>query len=214
MKMVESQSVMESLGLHLRSICLIVIVVGAVTGGNLWLNRGAPPLGYERYSGYGFSIEYRKDMFVSTAGLGGGPVSNKSGSLEGRLESAGLEQFGVIWLTSDAFPSHVPTSDPEAALDYIFALVELGGTQIACRGELRTSNKDDHEMLFQYFNITEPRIIIPGIIGAWYCDEDDRILMLYLVYVPDLNQPDVLSKDLEQRWQHYLDSLVCHSGTH
>lgn len=214
--MAESQSVTESLGLNLRSICLMVIVVGAITGGNLWLNRGAPPLGYERYSGYGFSIEYRKDMLVSTAGLGGGSVSNKSGSLEGRLESAGFEQFGVIWLTSEAVPTpfRMHARDPEAVLEYLFASVELSGTQITGRGEIKTSTKDGHEIFFQYFNITEPRITIPGIIGAWYCDEDDRILMLYLIHVPDLNHPDVLSQDLEQRWQHYLDSLVCHSGTH
>jgi hypothetical protein len=54
--MVESRSVMASLGLDLRSICLIVIVVGAVTGGNLWLHRDDLPLGYVRYSNFGFSF--------------------------------------------------------------------------------------------------------------------------------------------------------------
>lgn len=208
--MVETQKVTESPGLNFRSISMIVIVVGGITGGNLWLNRGAPPLGYEIYSGYGFSIEHRKDMFVRTDGLGGGPATDKSGSFQGTLENEGLEQFGVFWITPDAIPNHIRPRDSEAALDQLFAIVEMGGTQIAGRGELKTSVKDGHDVLYQYFNITEQGIIIPGIIGAWYCDEDDRILMLYLIHVPDLNQPHVLSQDLEQKWQVYLDSLECH----
>ena len=210
MKMIEAQNVKESPGLNFRSISMIVIVVGVVTGGNLWCNRGTPPLGYERYSGYGFSIEYRRDMFVSTLGIGGGPATDKMGNFQGTLQHESIEQFGVIWITPDMIPSNVASRDSEAALDYIYALIEMTGTLFAGRGELKTSAKDGHKMLYQYFNITESGIIIPGIIGAWYCDEDDRILMLYLIHVPDLNQPHVLSQDLEQKWQVYLDSLECH----
>jgi len=207
--MVETRNAVGSLGLNLRSIGIIVIVVGAVTGGNLWLNRGAPKLGYERYSGHGFSIEYRKDMWTTTNGLGGGPATDEAGSFQGTLQVDSLEQFGVIWLAPDSLPTHMQGLGLEGALDYIFALIEMTGTPFAGKGELKTSSKDSHEMLYQYFNITESGIIIPGIIGAWYC-EDDRILMLYLIHVPDINQPDVLSQELETRWQVYLDSLDCH----
>ena len=208
--MVETRNAVESPGLNLRSISNIAIVVGAVTSGNLWLNRGAPKLGYERYSGHGFSIEYRKDMWTTTNGLGGGPATDEAGSFQGTLQADSLEQFGVIWLASDSLPTHMQGLGLEGALDYVFALIEMQGTQFPGRGEAFTTSEGGHEMLYQYFNITESGIIIPGIIGAWYCDEGDRILMLYLIHVPDLNQPDVLSQDLEQRWRVYLDSLRCH----
>jgi len=38
---------------------------------------------------------------------------------------------------------------------------------------------------------------------AWYCDEDDIILMLHVIHVHDLSQPDVISQDLEQKWLMY-----------
>jgi len=210
MKMVETLEILGLTGRNLKSISLVLITVSAFTGGNLWLNKDAPPLGYERYSEYGFSIEYREDMIVSTQDFGGRAITNKSGGLQGTLESESLEQFGVFWITPDMLPSHMHGRNPKTALDFLFGIAALSGTQLTDRGELKTSKKDGHEILYQYFNITESGITIQGIIGAWYCDEDDRIFMLYLVHVPDLNQPDVLSQDLVQKWQWYLDSLVCH----
>ena len=105
-----------------RSLLVVFVVVLAVTGGNLWINRGGPPVGYARFEGYGFSIDYRRDMYFTESGLGGGPAYDRSGSIQGTLGTDSLEQFGVMWLAGKELPSHVAPT-PEGALDQVFAIV-------------------------------------------------------------------------------------------
>jgi len=39
-----------------RDMVVIALVVIMVTGANLWMRRGDPPLGFEEYEGYGFTL--------------------------------------------------------------------------------------------------------------------------------------------------------------
>ena len=96
------QSVIELEKIQLldtRTILAMIVIIGAVTGGNLWIHRGDPLLGYTSYNGHGFSIDYRHDMRFEELGLGRGSATESIGMVEGRLEGKGLEQFGVIWMT-------------------------------------------------------------------------------------------------------------------
>jgi hypothetical protein len=192
-----------------RSLLVVFVVVLAVTGGNLWINRGGPPVGYARFEGYGFSIDYRREMYFMESGIGGGSAFDNSGSIQGTLSADSLEQFGVIWLARKGLPSHVAPT-PEGALDQVFAIIGMGDTQIPERGELRILVKDDREVVYQTFSVLDSGITIPGIIGAWYCEEAGKFLILYLIHVPDINQPEILSQELEQKWLSYLDSIKCH----
>jgi len=197
-------------GFNARSLLVVAVVVGAVTGGNLLLHRGDPPLGYTRYEGRGFSIVYSELMVLRESDLSGyGSPTDASGTMQASMQYDGLEQFGVIWLKPEGMPSNMGRT-PEGALDYTFAFIALSGTQISERGELRTTTKDGHDLVYQTFGVPESGFTIPGIIGSWYCEESERFLMLYLVYVPDVNNPEVVSPEMEQMWFGYLESLVCH----
>ena len=201
---------MEKINLiDLRTILAMVIIVGAVIGVNLWLHRGDPVLGYSRYAGHGFSIDYRHDMRFEELGLEGGSATESMGIVEGRLEGKGLEQFGVIWMTSEKLPSHISTT-PEGALEYIFAVVARAGTQISNKGELMVTNIEGREVAYQTFDVLDSDITVRGKIGAWYCEGAEKFLMLYMIHLPDFSQPEVLSIDVELIWQGYLDSLVCY----
>jgi len=149
-------------------------------------------------------------MVLRESDLSGyGSPTDASGTMQASVQDDGLEQFGVMWLKPEGIPSHMDRT-PEGALDYTFAFIALSGTQISERGELRTTTKDGHDLVYQTFGVPESGFTIPGIIGSWYCDEAGRFLMLYLVYVPDVNNPEVVSPEMEQMWLGYLESLVCH----
>jgi hypothetical protein len=39
-----------------RNLLIVAVVVSAVTGANLWLHWGDPPVGYGRYADFGFTL--------------------------------------------------------------------------------------------------------------------------------------------------------------
>jgi len=187
-----------------RSLLIVTLVVIAVTGGNLWLNRNAPPVGYTEYSGRGFTIHHPRDMEVYEEGLGSPMPTSDLGVVVGRRETTSLEQFGVIWLSAEM------ASDLDAALDLILTAAGEDNAEVSELGERETSTVNGHETRFSKFTITEPGINARGAIGVWHCDEGDRYLMLYLLHVPDLSQPDVQSNSVDRIWREYAESLECH----
>ena len=60
------------------NILVTIIIVGALTAGNIWLHRSEPSLGYDRYDNYGFALDYSVRMTLTEFGLGG-PEPNESG---------------------------------------------------------------------------------------------------------------------------------------
>lgn len=193
-----------------RSLLMVVALVGAVTVGNLWLHRGSPPLGYARYTGYGFSIDYSQRMTVGEGDLGGyGSPTDSAGMMQGRRQEKDLEQFGVIWLRPEGLSSNVDKT-PAGALDQLFGFIGMSGTSIGVRGDLETMTKDGHEVVYQTFTVEESGFSIPGIIGAWYCEDSGKFLMLYTIHVPDITQPELVSQELDQIWLEYLDAMTCH----
>lgn len=193
-----------------RSLLMVVILVGTVTAGNLWLHRGSPPLGYARYTGYGFSIDYSQRMTVGEGDLGGyGPPTDSAGMMQGSRQDKDLEQFGVIWIRPEGLSSNVDKT-PAGALDQIFGFIGMSGTSIGVRGDLETVTKDGHEIVYQTFTVEESVFSIPGVIGAWYCEDSGKFLMLYTIHVPDITQPELVSQELDQIWLEYLDAMTCH----
>ena len=194
-----------------RSLVIVLIMVGAVTGGNLWIHRGDPRLGYTRYTGHGVSFDYPMMMTQGEADLGGlGPPTDSGGTVQVSYQGADrLEQYGVMWVEPSSMPSNIART-PEAALDFIFDFIGLAGTQISNRGEFKTTTTKDHEVIYQTFGVPDSDFTIPGIIGAWYCEETDRFLMHYLIYIDDYENLEVPHQNLEQMWHDRLDGITCH----
>jgi hypothetical protein len=197
--------------LSTRSLVVVLIAVGAVTGGNLWIHRSDPLLGYVRYTGHGISFDYIVEMSLVEADLSGfGSATDSGGTVQVSYQGADrLEQYGVMWVEPKSMPSHLART-PEAALDFLFEIVGISGTLITERSEYKTTTTDGHEVIYQTFGVPENEYTIPGIIGAWHCEETGRFLMLYLIYVDDFENLVVPHQGLEQMWLDRLDGITCH----
>jgi hypothetical protein len=210
MKMVESRSVKGSLGLDLKSIYLIVIVVGAVTGGNLWLHRDDLPLGYVRYSNFGFSFVYPQLFDTYSWGYpdpASGP-SDFGGGVQAKKYWEGVWQNVIIMWSTEA-----STPDLEAKLDEFYVALDSWGCKIDVKDQLLASEKDGHEMLYQTYIFWEDTFRPGGAqfiaaSGVWYEPwpslHANRVYVLTYIAFPELTtQQQVL-----ERFQWYLDSFV------
>ena len=191
-----------------RNLLIVAVIVSAVTGGNLWLHRGDPPVGYVRYTGFGLTLEYSLQTTLMVDGLGGWEPTESGGTVQVSLQGMGVEQYGVIWVTPESMPTLMRSL--EGSLEYLFAVVGMDGTTILDRGAPMSMAKDGHEMIYQTFNLMEQGFAIPGIMGVWYCEEAGKYLQFYLIYLPDPENPTVDPQELEQKWLGYLDLVTCH----
>ena len=203
--------IMKTNILNTRTLVIVLVAVGAVTGGNLWIHRDEPALGYLRYTGFGISLDYDMRMSLREFDIGGyGAPTDTMGNVQ--LSHQGgdfLQQYGVTWVKPKVMPSYIEQS-PEGALNYFFEKVGMGGTQIVERSEYKTTTSGGHEVFYQTFGVPEGEYVIPGIIGAWYCEETGKYRIFYLIYVPDFESIEVPYDGLEQMWSDLLGDLTCH----
>jgi hypothetical protein len=190
-----------------RNLLIVAVLVSAVTGGNLWLHRDDPAVGYARYAGFGFTLDYSLEMDLQVAGFGGWEPTESAGTVQASLQINGVEQIGVIWSTPESMPTHMRSL--EGSLDHTFGLVGMDGTTISGRGVYLSTTHNGHEMIYQTFNVVDQGFAIPGIMGAMYCEDAGKYIQFYLVYLPDPENPTVDPQKLEQRWLGHLDQLTC-----
>jgi len=177
-----------------RSLILVAIVVGAVTGGNLWLNRDDSRLGYVTYSNYGVSFVH--PLGVSFRETFEDVDSGVYGQVQGTNEGV-PEVFGVIWRTSSS------PYEPGAFLDEVMAQAQETD-DLHDRGPMFASSKDGHEMLYQHFQMTETDgALLTGVAGAWYDDQASRAYMFYYISIPQV----VDQQELGKKFREYLDSF-------
>jgi hypothetical protein len=187
---------------------IALVVVGAVTGGNLWIHRGDPAIGFNRYDKFGVSFDYDPWTSIRESDFdGGSPPSDTGGSVTAVYQSEGaLKQFGVFWMKRDLMPPFYSGS-PEAAIDFLLGSAGLTGTQIVDRGEYSTTTKDGHEVRYQSFGISESGITIPAVIGAWYNEGQGRYLLFYLAQILDIENIEAPNEGLVETWADILDSI-------
>ena len=65
-----------------RNLLVVAVIVSAVTGGNLWLHRGDPAVGYARYTDFGFTLDYSLQMNLQVAGFGGWEPTESAGTVQ------------------------------------------------------------------------------------------------------------------------------------
>jgi len=203
--------IMKTNVLNTRTLVIVLVTVGAVTGGNLWIHSGEPALGFNRYNDFGISLDYDVRMSLREFDLGGyGAPTDAAGQVQLNYQGGDyLQQYGVTWAKPKVMPAYIVKS-PEGALNFFFENVEMGGTQIVERSEFKTTTSGGHEVFHQTFGVLDGVYTIPGIIGVWYCEEVDKYRMFYLVYVPDFESIEVPYAGLEQMWSNLLGDLTCH----
>ena len=197
---------------NLKSICLIVLVVGTVTGANLWLHKDDLPLGYARYSDFGFSFVY-PELFDTYSWGNPDPASGPSdfgGGVQAKKFWEGVWQNVIIvWSTE------VSTPDLETELDEFIASLDGWGCKVERKDQQFTSEKDGHEMLYQTYIFWEASFRSGGAqfiaaSGVWYEPwpslHANRVYVLTYIAFPELTT----RQQVLERFQHYLDSFVGH----
>ena len=140
------------------------------------------------------------------AGFGWEPTES-GGTVVVAQQGMGLDQYGVIWGTPESMPTSMRSL--EGSLEYIFGLIGMDGTVITNIGPHISMIKGGHDMIYRTFSLMESGFAVPGIIGSWYCEEAGKYFQLYLVYLPDPENPTVDPQELEQKWRGYLDQVTC-----
>ena len=128
------------------NLLIVAVVVSAVTGGNLWLHWGDPPVGYGRYTDFGFTLEYSLQKTFSVEGFGWEATAS-GGIVTVALQGMGLDQFGVIWIAPEDMPTS--TRSLEGSMGYIFGLIGMEGNVITNIGSPKSMTKDGHDMVYK-----------------------------------------------------------------
>jgi len=150
-----------------------------------------------RFSKYGFSFDYPSGVTMMERGIW---WQGTASEVSGLLQVVGLsETIKVMWDTAESAP------ELEGVLDKYFAVLESFEIEVTDRGPLVTSMKDDHEMVYQYYNAAQGAVQYSEVMGIWYCDQADRLYAFTCLNTPEANQQDLLRK-----FQKHLVSFVCH----
>ena len=207
--MAEFRDSLNLMGMNTQNIVALFLIVGLVTGGNLWLHRNDPPLGSVQYSEFGFTFTHKSEGYVDIGSLsGGGNPTYSNGRYSVTFETDELLQIGFFWTTYDDVPVSADENILKMSLDMLFESAESEGTQLTRENEFIPSEKNGHEMLYQYFEVYDSGFEIPGIIGAWQCEE--RIFLFFTIYLEDFENPIKDSEKLMKLWSQNLKQFKCH----
>ena len=148
-----------------RNILVTIIVVGVMTGGNIWLHRSAPPLGYGKYENFGLTFEY--PLFLNFVDAGFPSSSEGANDFMGVAQAQGVwegvyHNYLVIWTTESSEPELVDT------LEEIYLMLADVGCVIDSKEPIVSTEKDGHELLYQTIKFTQAELDFIGTFGVWY----------------------------------------------
>lgn len=153
-----------------RDAAIVLVVVVAVTGFNIRQHRGDTPVGYQLYSGNGFSFIYPRECTLREAVVFFRLPSYWFGDLQGESSGETATIMGVVWDTeqADGVPVFMDMIIDEAR-DYnqitdvgVDVDLTLGGKQMSVRG----------------FNVYANEVSIPGLMAGWVSPEG-RVFVMY-----------------------------------
>jgi CubicO group peptidase (beta-lactamase class C family) len=154
-----------------------------------------------KYDKFGFSLDIPVGMHGQELGKSWqGAASETSGLVQFHYGASPFETLGVQWDTIQTPPNL------EVVIAEFSEELERVGTTINVRGEVVSTSKDDHELIYLTFEVIEAEYTYPGVIGAWYCDEANQVYVLYYATVLELKE----EIDLLAKFQFYIDSFTCH----
>ena len=132
-------------------------------------------------------------MTITEEGVIDATANDNSGMVIG--ESFGpYKAFAVSWAKSS---TPLTRGDLENALEEVF-----NTPGFERKGSLVETTKSGHEMIYQRYTYTEDWTKTYGIVGALYCNIDEK---LYVLANEQTTEQDIL-----QIYEQYLDSFVCH----
>jgi hypothetical protein len=200
------------IGLKPNNLLITLVVVGVITGGNIWLHRNDTPLGMVQYSEYGFTFTHESGGYAWLGSDVGRTQSYSTGSYGVSFESEDYLEIGIYWFTSEMIPVSADESILEASLKMKFeaweSLWEARDAQFLHEDDFVFSEKDGHDMIYTVTVISDSWGDEPIIFSAWQCGE--RIFIFYTRYVEDVETWEVDIGNLTEVWNQQLDQLKCH----
>jgi len=154
-----------------RDMVVIALVVIVVTGANLWMRRGDPPLGFEEYEGYGFTLIVPRGQSVTDSpatfilnGYWEGGVQTVSGD--------GGTQIGVYWIDASEM-------SPAEYLVYLFGVAEDENSDMT-HEPIGPATVAGHEVQRSFFEIPAGDSMAHGMVTA-FTTEEGRMFAIYVV---------------------------------
>jgi hypothetical protein len=195
--------------LNPRNILVTIIIVGVITGGNLWLHRSDPLLGYGKYDNFGLAFEY--PLLFNAVDSGFPDPSTDANDFMGVAQAQGVwenvyHNYFVIWDTESSKPIHGDT------LEGIYLQLADVGCNIEGKDPIVTTEKEGHEVLYQTITFTQAEFDFIGTFGVWYEPWPSfRANRVYIVaYITSL---DVASRLLvEDTFLQFMDTLSSKRG--
>jgi hypothetical protein len=157
--------IMKLSKLTLRNILVTIIIIGAMTGGNLWIHRSDPPLGYGRYDNFGLTFEF--PLLFSVVEAGFPDPSTGANDFMGLAQAQGVweneyHNYLVIWETKSSIPELGDT------LEQIYLALADVGCVIDSKESIVTIEKEGHELLYQSITFKQDELDFIGTFGVWY----------------------------------------------
>jgi CubicO group peptidase (beta-lactamase class C family) len=170
-----------------KSLAVIIAVSILLTGGNLWLHRGDPPLGWVTMHEFGISFDFPQNVPMSINTPPGWDQNYWSGAVQGEDNSAMPEMIGIFWTTGTA-------ATKEEGLISLLEMAKQETTNLNW-DEMKSKAFGDYDAAYIEITITEGEIEVPGIIAAFY-DPYGRLMMPYHLGFTgsDLNNLEKLKK--------------------
>jgi len=176
-----------------RDAVVILFVVAAVTGLNLWQHRGDPPPGYNGFNQYGFGFFYPDNCVLREAVVYFKMPSYWLGDVQCELTGESANIVGVVWGAGQA-------SGLEEFTDQIIEEARKN-SDITGVDEGEYVKLGDKQVLMRRFALTGGGLTVPGLMAGWVSPEG-RIFVLYNTRVGEdeawlMSQMRVMLRSLE-----------------
>jgi len=176
-----------------RDAVVILFVVAAVTGLNLWQHRGDPPPGYNGFNQYGFGFFYPDNCVLREAVVYFKMPSYWLGDVQCELTGESANIVGVVWGAGQA-------SGLEGFTDQIIEEARKN-SDITGVDEGEYVKLGDKQVLMRRFALTGGGLTVPGLMAGWVSPEG-RIFVLYNTRVGEdeawlMSQMRVMLRSLE-----------------
>jgi hypothetical protein len=189
-----------------KGTLILIIIVGAVTGGNIWLHRNDTPL-LVSYSEYDFTFTHRGGGYVFTGEDRHRTLSYMDGSYGVNFLDGGFLEDGIYWFSVEKVAVSGDESILEASLNMKFEDWRSIGIPFSREDDFFTSERDGQDMIYAFFKSYKIGHGVHGIMSAW--QDDDRIFIFYTIYSDDVENSQRDTPMLTAVWRQQLSHLTC-----
>lgn len=159
-----------------KSFSVIAAVSILLTGGNIWMHRNDPPVGWVTMHDFGIKFTFPQNIPLNINTPEGWTQGYWEGAIQGEDVAGGFELVGLFWSTGNAGSiSDNLVSLMEMARDQDDVLLDWGAPQ------MKTVSGYDVEYL--EISISVQETVVPGVI-AGFMDPNGRLMIPYHLGLP------------------------------